>query len=84
MMEARKFKPSNIIVHLLLIILVLINLFPLYWMVSFSLKSNDEILGYSYKNEAGERIVVPPNHVGLPETMSAFRKPISGATTPRR
>ena len=51
MNEFRKFKPSNIIVHVLLIILVVINLFPLYWMVTFSLKTNDEILGYSYKNE---------------------------------
>ena len=37
MREVRKFKPSTVIVHLLLIILVLINLFPLYWMVTFSL-----------------------------------------------
>ena len=38
MNEVRKFKPSNIIVHLLLIVLVVINLFPLYWMLTFSLK----------------------------------------------
>ena len=68
MKEARKFKPSNIIVHLLLIVLVVINLFPLYWMVTFGLKTNDEILGYSYKTEEGERVIVPPNHVGLPHT----------------
>ena len=68
MNEARKFKPSNIIVHLLLIVLVVINLFPLYWMVTFGLKTNDEILGYSYKTEEGERVIVPPNHVGLPHT----------------
>ena len=68
MKEARKFKPSNIIVHLLLIVLVVINLFPLYWMVTFGLKSNDEILGYSDKTEEGERVIVQPNHVGLPRT----------------
>ena len=68
MREVRKFKPSTVIVHLLLIILVLINLFPLYWMVTFSLKNNDEILGYSYVDEAtGEKVLVPPNHVGLPQ-----------------
>ena len=68
MNEVRKFKPSNIIVHLLLIILVVINLFPLYWMVSFSLKTNDEILGHSYVDEAtGERVRVEPNRIGLPK-----------------
>ena len=68
MNEVRKFKPSNILVHLLLIILVVINLFPLYWMLTFSLKSNDEILGYSYVDEAtGERVRVEPNRIGLPQ-----------------
>ena len=68
MNEVRKFKASNILVHLLLIILVVINLFPLYWMLTFSLKSNDEILGHSYVDEAtGERIRVEPNRVGLPK-----------------
>lgn len=68
MNEVRKFKPSNIIVHLLLIVLVVINLFPLYWMVTFSLKTNDEILGHSYLDqETGERIRVEPNRVGLPK-----------------
>ncbi|MBQ6506740.1 MAG: carbohydrate ABC transporter permease [Clostridia bacterium] len=68
MNEVRKFKPSNIIVHLLLIVLVVINLFPLYWMLTFSLKTNDEILGHSYVDEAtGERIRVEPNRVGLPK-----------------
>ena len=66
--ENRKFKPSNILIHLLLIILVFINLFPLYWMLTFSLKTNDEILGYSYVDETTqERIRVEPNHVGLPK-----------------
>ena len=68
MNEVRKFKPSNIIVHLLLIVLVVINLFPLYWMLTFSLKTNDEILGHSYVDEAtGERIRVEPNRVELPK-----------------
>ena len=68
MNEVCKFKPSNIIVHLLLIVLVVINLFPLYWMLTFSLKTNDEILGHSYVDEAtGERIRVEPNRVGLPK-----------------
>ena len=68
MNEVRKFKPSNILVHLLLIILVVINLFPLYWMLTFSLKSNDEILGYSYVDEAtGGRVRVEPNRIGLPQ-----------------
>jgi raffinose/stachyose/melibiose transport system permease protein len=68
MNEVRKFKPSNIIVHLLLIVLVVINLFPLYWMVTFSLKTNDEILGYSRLDEAtGERVRVEPNRIGLPK-----------------
>ena len=68
MNEVRKFKASNIIVHLMLIILVFINLFPLYWMLTFSLKTNEEILGYSYVDEAtGERIRVEPNRIGLPQ-----------------
>ena len=67
MMEKRKFKVSTIFVHLALIVLVVINLFPLYWMLTFSLKTNDEILGYSYVDEAtGQRVRVEPNHVGLP------------------
>ncbi len=67
MKEKRKFKVSTIFVYLALIVLVIINLFPLYWMLTFSLKTNDEILGYSYEDEAtGERIRVSPNHIGLP------------------
>ena len=66
MNEYRKFKPSHIFIHLALLVLVFINIFPLYWMITFSLKTNDEILGHSYKNEAGETIQVPPNHIGLP------------------
>ena len=63
----RKLKPSTILVHFLLLVLVFINIFPLYWMLTFSLKTNDEILGYSYKDpETGVRVQVAPNHVGLP------------------
>ena len=64
----RKLKPSTILVHFLLLVLVFINIFPLYWMLTFSLKTNDEILGYSYKDpETGVRVQVAPNHVGLPQ-----------------
>ena len=64
----KKFTVSTFFVHFALLVLVFINLFPLYWMVTFSLKNNDEILGYSYVDEAtGEKVLVPPNHVGLPQ-----------------
>ena len=63
----RKLRISTVFVHLALIVLVIINLFPLYWMLTFSLKTNDEILGYSYVDETtGERVRVEPNHIGLP------------------
>ena len=46
---------SSALVHILLLALVFINIFPLYWMVTFSLKTNDEIQGYSYKDaETGQ------------------------------
>ena len=45
MIENRKLTPSLVLIHILLIILVVINLFPLYWMMTFSLKDNDEIFG---------------------------------------
>ena len=68
MKKSGKLKVSTVLVHLALLVLVFINLFPLYWMLTFSLKTNDEILGYSYVDEAtGERVRVPPNHVGLPQ-----------------
>ena len=74
MMEHRKLKASTVIVHLLLIVLVLINLFPLYWMMSFSLKDNDEIFGGYLKDDAGtiiydedgQKIPVERNMIGLP------------------
>ncbi len=51
------FKPRTILVHILLLALVFINIFPLYWMVTFSLKDNDEILGYSTKVKVMEEVV---------------------------
>ena len=51
------FKPRTILVHLLLLLLVFINIFPLYWMVTFSLKDNNEILGYSTKVKVIEEVV---------------------------
>lgn len=74
MMEHKKLKVSTVIVHLLLIVLVVINLFPLYWMMTFSLKDNDEIFGGYLKaddgtilyDEDGEKIPVERNMIGLP------------------
>ena len=74
MMEHKKFKASTVIVHLLLIVLVVINLFPLYWMMTFSLKDNDEIFGGYLKDDAGnilydeegQKIPVERNMIGLP------------------
>ncbi len=45
--ESRKFRPVTILIHFLLILLVFINLFPLYWMLTFSLKDKDEIMGHT-------------------------------------
>ena len=60
---------ASVVIQILLVIWALVNLFPVYWMITFSLKSNDEILGYSYKDEVTEeRVMVPPNHVGLPKS----------------
>ena len=53
----KKLKISNVFVHLGLLLLVAFNLFPLYWMVTFSLKTNNEILG----------IGQPANLVGIPQ-----------------
>ncbi len=64
------------LVHLALLVLVVINLFPLYWMMTFSLKDNDEIFGGYLKDDAGaiiyddagEKIPVARNMIGLPRT----------------
>src|SRR5574344_2226591 len=48
------FTPKNIIIQLLLIMWAIINLFPLYWLASFSLKNNTEIFG--------ENVIGLPNH----------------------
>ena len=77
MKEKRRFKPSRILLHAVLIVLVIINLFPLYWMVTFSLKNNDEIFGGYLKDmdgalvydENGEKIPVERNMIGLPRTV---------------
>ena len=76
MIENRKLTPSLVLIHILLIILVVINLFPLYWMMTFSLKDNDEIFGGYLKDssgavvldENGEKIPVERNMIGLPRT----------------
>lgn len=41
----KKIKPGSVIQYLLLTLWALINLFPLYWLVTFSLKENKEIFG---------------------------------------
>lgn len=43
-------KPKELLIYLVFIIWALINLFPVYWMFTFSLKSNAEIFG---ENVAG-------------------------------
>ena len=76
MIENRKLTPSLVLIHILLIILVVINLFPLYWMMTFSLKDNDEIFGGYLKDssgavvldENGDKIPVERNMIGLPRT----------------
>jgi raffinose/stachyose/melibiose transport system permease protein len=40
-----KYSVSNILLYIALIIIAFIQLFPLYWMFSFSLKDNSEIFG---------------------------------------
>ncbi len=74
MMKMKKIKASTILVHALLVVLVVINLFPLYWMMTFSLKDNDEIFGGYLKDDAGaiiydgegQKIPVARNMIGLP------------------
>ncbi len=41
----KKLKGKEVLVYALLGIWALVNLFPVYWMFTFSLKSNDEIFG---------------------------------------
>ena len=38
-------KAARIIIYIGLILWLLVNLFPVYWMFTFSLKSNPEIFG---------------------------------------
>jgi raffinose/stachyose/melibiose transport system permease protein len=44
-MAMKKIKPGNIIMQILLIAFAAMQLFPLYWMITFSLKGNMEIFG---------------------------------------
>jgi len=48
--QKKKDKINGIIVYVILVLWALINLFPIYWMFTFSLKSNEEIFG---KNVVG-------------------------------
>lgn len=45
MLETKKFKLSSTIIGMILALWTLIQLFPLYWMFTFSLKNNSEIFG---------------------------------------
>ncbi len=63
-----KIKPSRVLIHFLLLVLVVVNIFPLYWMTSFSLKTSKEIMGQEtvLNEETGKMERLPANHVGLP------------------
>ena len=54
--KKRHFRPSSVLIHLCLLLLVAINIFPLYCMMTFSLKSGkdpvNEIQGYNQTMEA--------------------------------
>ncbi|MCQ2538582.1 MAG: carbohydrate ABC transporter permease [Lachnospiraceae bacterium] len=43
--SVRKFGPKELAIYIGLVLWAVINLFPVYWLFTFSLKSNDEILG---------------------------------------
>ena len=45
-LSTNKRKITKVLTHVLLLLLVVINIFPLYWMITFSLKDNNEIKGY--------------------------------------
>ncbi len=63
-----RIRPSRILIHFLLLVLVVVNIFPLYWMTSFSLKTTKEIMGQELvrNEETGKMERLPANHVGLP------------------
>ena len=44
-----KFKLSSVLIGALLSVWTVINIFPIYWMFTFSLKKNDEIFNSAYK-----------------------------------
>lgn len=50
----KKIKPGSIVQYTVLIFWAIVNLFPLYWMVTFSLKDNSEIFG--------ENVIGLPRH----------------------
>ena len=64
----KKIKISRILIHFLLLFLVFVNIFPLYWMTSFSLKTPEEIKGQELvlNEETGKKERLPANHIGLP------------------
>lgn len=43
--SSSKINIKNIILYVILVLWALVNLFPVYWMFTFSLKSNEEIFG---------------------------------------
>jgi raffinose/stachyose/melibiose transport system permease protein len=45
MKKNKKISPKKSIVYLILIIWTVVSLFPIYWMITFSLKTNAEIFG---------------------------------------
>ena len=40
-----KFGVRKVVIYVILVVWALINLFPVYWMFTFSLKTNEEIFG---------------------------------------
>ncbi len=52
-MKSKKMTPGRVVLHVFLIFYAIIQIFPLYWLFTFSLKDNNEIFG--------------GNIVGLPE-----------------
>lgn len=42
---SKKMTPGKVVIYILLLFWLFINIFPIYWMFTFSLKSNEEIFG---------------------------------------
>jgi len=51
--ENRGSRVGKIIVYVILLLWAGVNLFPIYWMFTFSLKSNEEIFGKKCGRIAG-------------------------------